>query len=189
MDHWHYQHVEVTSKSYPSRSDGTRRVEKFNCIVAFLSTKPHQETIKNYLSWYHGINTDSKSIDTFRFLTDSFSCAEALAIFYFREKYKPFLEAEIDPNKYVFEPPSKEPDFKNEHMAIWVNPEETECIDTEHSVAILLRDVIRSSGKISVETARRLIYDKFGTKYRLDSEVLAAFSNIGGKYTKKYLRL
>ena len=189
MEHWYFQRVEVTSKSFHSGINGTRAIEKFNCIVAFPSTEPHKETIKNYAAWYHQIDTESKDYQVFRLLSDVSWCAEALAIFYFREKHKPYLEADADPYKVVLGPPPTDPVYKSEEVAIWVEADETVQVETERSVAIYLRDLIRSGGKISVETASMLIREKFGSKYRLDNEVLYAFSKIGGKYTKRYLRL
>lgn len=189
LERWYFQRVEVTSKSFHSGIDGTRTIEKFNCIVAFPSTEPHKETIKNYATWYHQIDMQSKDYHVFRLLSDVHWCAEALAIFYFREKNKPYLEADTDPYKYVLGPPQTDPVYESDDMAIWVEADETERVETERSVAIHLRDVIRSGGKISVETANMLIREKFGPKFRLDNEVLYAFSKIGGKYTKKYLRL
>ncbi|GFO61970.1 hypothetical protein GMST_42950 [Geomonas silvestris] len=190
MEQWYFRHVEVTSKSFHSGIDGTRKIEKFNCIVAFPSTKHHTETIRNYLNWYHSINTDTNDYHVLSLLSDTSWCAEALAVFYFREQEnKPYLEAATDPYKVVLGPMPNSPKLANEIMAIWVNAEETVRLQTERSVAIYLRDTIRQGNKISVETASRLINEHFGSQYRLDSNVLHEFSRLGGKYTKKYLRL
>ena len=189
MENWYFLYVEVTSKNFPSGIDGSRTIEKFNCIVAFPSAEPHRETIKNYLNCHFEINTEGNDIQALSLLSDISWCANALAIFYFREKYKPYLEANFDALKFIYDQPSTCPDYKNENMAIWVNADEPLKVDSEKSVAIYLRDVIRSGGKISVESAKRLIKEKFGSKYRLDEDVLYEFSKVGGKYTKKYLRL
>lgn len=99
------------------------------------------------------------------------------------------MEADCEPGNIIVKLPTTEPDKRTENMAIWVNTVESSVEETEFKVAIYLRDIIRSSGKISVESARKLIRSEFGELQGLDSDVMHAFAKLGGKSTKKYLRL
>ena len=189
LNEWVSYRVNVTSKGITSSLDGERKVEHFMCIVSFPSTDQHRETIDNYLKWYLEIDTDTDDMHINSLFFDSTWCARAIAVFYFREKNKPHLEADCEPGNIIVKLPTTEPDKRTENMAIWVNTVESSVEETEFKVAIYLRDIIRGSGKISVESARELIRSEFGELQGLDSDVMHAFAKLGGKSTKKYLRL
>ena len=187
---WLAFEVIVTSSSIPSRMSGDRTIETFDCVVSFPSTEPHRETIDNYLKYYLEVNTDSKDPHIYSLFSDPYFCAEAVALYYFREeKYKPYLKAKCEHGKIVINIPTEPPLKKTGDMAIWVNESKSETEKTEYSIAIYLRDFIKDNGKISVEHANSIIWHNFGELNHLDNNVLHAFSKIGGKYTKKYLRL
>jgi hypothetical protein len=136
------------------------------------------------------VDTKNKDPHIFSLFSDPHFCAEAIAIYYFREEeHKPYLKARCEHEKIVTSLPTFPPHKRTENMAIWVNGSNSETEKTEYSIAIYLCDFIRNSGKISLEHANSIIHHNFGEIKSLDSKVLSAFAKIGGKYTKKYLRL
>ncbi|MFN3481198.1 MAG: hypothetical protein ACK415_12555, partial [Thermodesulfovibrionales bacterium] len=82
----------------------------------------------------------------------------------------------------------RQPDIMTDKYAIWCELIDHGFENTEYSIAALLRDTIRQYGKISCDEAREIIKSKFGNA-SLTAAVLEAFAEMGGKFTKKYLRL
>lgn len=189
INKWQRFRVHVVATREPHHAYTEREVETYDVVVCFNSAKDHEEVTKEYLRYYLRVNPDSYDSKLRGLSTDSNICAEALATYFLRDICRKHIEAECKLDIYVKNLPERVPDAMTDTYAIWYELIDRKFENTEYSIAALLRDTIRQHGKISCDEAREIIRSKFGNNASLSNAVLEAFAEMGGKFTKKYLRL
>ena len=186
---WQRFRVHAIATSEPNRASTEREVENYDVVVCFNSAKDHESVTKEYLKYYLRVDPDSHDSKLRGLSTKDNICAEALATYFLRDITRKCIDAECMYDSYVKDLPLKEPTVMTDTYAIWYDLIDRRFEHTEYSIAELLLDTIRQYGKISCNEAREIIKSKFGENASLTNDVLDAFSEMGGKFTKKYLRL
>lgn len=188
INKWQRFNVHVVATREPNRASTEREVETYDVVVCFDSAKDHEEVTKEYLKYYLRIEPDSYDSKLRSLSTNTNICAEALATYFLRDITRKCIDAKCMYDSYVKDLPSREPDITTDKYAIWHDLIDRRSEQTEYSIAELLWDTIGQHGKISCGEARELIRSKFSNNASLTNGVLDAFSEMGGKFTKKYLR-
>lgn len=166
-----------------------REVENYDVIVCFNSAKDNEDVTTEYLRCYLGVDPDSYDSKLRGLTTDRNICAEALTTYFLRDITRKCIDVKCMYDNYVKDLPVRQPDIMTDKYAIWYELIDRKFENSEYSIAALLRDTIRQHGKISCDEAREIIRSKFGNNASLTTAVLEAFAEMGGKFTKKYLRL
>jgi|GEM_PF-3366497 len=188
INKWQRFHVHAIATNEPHHASPEREVETYNVIVCFNSVKDHEDTTKEYLKYYLRVAPDSYASRLRGLSADNRICAEALAAYFLRERCHKNIDAECELEIYVKNLPDRVPDVVTDKYAIWYDLIDRRFEHTEYSIAEFLWDTIGQRGKISCYEAREIIKSKFGNNSSLTDAVLDAFSEMGGKFTKKYLR-
>ena len=186
---WQRFRIHAIATKEPHRASTEREGENYDVIICFNSAKDNEEVTKEYLRYYLRVNPDLYDAEWRGLSTDKNICAEALATYFLRDITRKCIKAKCMYDSYVKDLPAREPDIMTGKYAIWYDLIERKFEITEYSIAAVLRDAIRQYGKISCDEAREVIRSKFGNNALLTTAVLEAFAEMGGKFTKKYLRL
>jgi hypothetical protein len=157
-----------------------QRVE-YECFVAFDSFDDHLGSMDDFF------RASGHDMTKHPEIANNWNCARALCFTYFREKREHFSDdgnASISVSRSAL--PKGPPTRKGPKHSIWINVLNSEEIETPKCAARLLYDQCLG-GKISISTAKAIVREHFGDSFPWE-EIAAAFEELGGAATDKYVR-
>lgn len=162
---------------------GKKTRKEYNCFVSYSSVKANNSIVSSYLKYY--CSCDPEDSNSFQFFNDH-NCGRALITYYFRDLFQLF---EVKDLNFVSERnlPNRPPDKKDKNHKIWVAEINSKDLDTAKSAAKCLFDLC-SNQKLSTDIAQRIVQENFPKNTFSWQAILSEFSQMGGAYTKKYLR-
>jgi hypothetical protein len=146
----------------------------------------NEELLRNYVQLHCLLDYEKVKLRQHPADFYDYNCLCAIATYYFRDKGLRFEGTSYDysrDDKF----PTREPDKEASQYKIWVEAVGSAKVSTPKSAAWLLYNAV-GRGKVDVERARSLVGDEYPEQLHAWDEIMIEFCELGGAYTKKYLR-